>query len=116
MFPDHVFIAQAKPLDDYSLELWHERMGHINKKSISTLQKVVEDISTIKKVNHCCAKGKLQREPFKSRSSHSEDIFDIVHTDVMGPFEIESIGGSHYICKFIDDKLRYAFVYMIKSK
>ena len=118
VFPDHVCIAQAKPLDDYSLELWHERMGHINKNSISTLQKVVEGISTIKKVNHClsCAKGKQQREPFESRSSHSEDILDIVHTDVMGPFEIESIGGSHYICTFIDDKSRYAFVYMIKSK
>ena len=52
-------------------------MGHINKDSISKLQKVVEGISTIKKVNHClsCAKGKQQRKPFSS-----------------GPFEIESIG------------------------
>ena len=118
VFPDHVCIAQAKPLDDYSLELWHDRMGHINKNSISTLQKVVEGINTIKRVNHClsCAKGKQQREPFKSRSSHSEDILDIVHTDVMEPFEIESIGGSRYICTFIDDKSRYAFVYMIQSK
>ena len=41
---------------------------------------------------------------------------DIVHTVVMGPFEIESIGGSYYICTFIDDKSRYAFVYMIRSK
>ena len=95
VFPDHVCVAQVKPLDDYSLELWHERMGHINKDSISKLQKVVEGISTIKKVNHClsCAKGKQQRKPFNSRSSHSEDILDIVHIDVMGPFEIESIGG-----------------------
>ena len=55
MFPDHICVAQVKPLGDYSLELWHERMGHI----ISILQKVVEGISTIIKVNHClsCAKG-----------------------------------------------------------
>ena len=118
VFPDHVCVAQVKPLDDYSLELWHERMGHINKDSISKLQKVVEGISTIKKVNHClsCAKGKQHRKPFNLRSSHSEDILDIVHTDLMGPFEIESIGGSYYICTFIDDKSRYAFVYMIRSK
>ena len=80
MSPDRVCIAQAKPLDDYSLELWHKRMVHINKNSISTLQKVAEGISTIKKFNHClsCAKGKQQREPFKSRSSHSEDTLEKV--------------------------------------
>jgi len=83
VFPDHVCIAQAKPLDDYSLELWHERMGHINKNSISTLQKVVEGISTIKKVNHClsCAKGKQQRD-HSNQDHHIWRIYWILYTQM----------------------------------
>ena len=118
VLPNRVCVAGVKPLDDYSLQLWHQRMGHISKDSISKLQDVAEGVNPIKKVSHCvsCAQGKQHRNPFLSSSSHSEEILEIVHSDIMGPFEVDSNGGSRYVCTFIDDKSRYAFVYMLCTK
>ena len=40
----------------------------------------------------------------------------MIHSDLCGPFEVESIGGSKYFMFFIDDATRKVFVYMLKSK
>ena len=39
-----------------------------------------------------------------------------MHSDVLGPFEVNSIGGSRYACTFTDEKSRFAFVYMLHTK
>ena len=72
VLPNRVCVAGVKPLDDYSLLLWHQRMGHISKDSISKLQDVAECVNPIKKVSHCvsCAQGEKHRNPFPSSSSY----------------------------------------------
>ena len=102
VLPDRVCVAQIKPLDNYSLQLWHKRMGHISKDSVCKLQEVAEGITPVKKVdNYCvsCAEGKQHQNLFSSSLSHS-----IVHSDVLGPFEVNSIGGSRNASVFINDK------------
>jgi len=45
----------------------------------------------------------------------SKELFDLVHTDVMGPFKVESIGRKKYLISLIDDFTRYMelnFVFM----
>ena len=88
VLPNRVCLAEVKPLDDYYLQLWHQRMGHISKDSISNLQDLAEGVNPIKKVSHCvsCAQGKQRRNPFPSSSSHPEEISKIVHSYIMGPF------------------------------
>ena len=41
---------------------------------------------------------------------------EIIHTDICGPMQIESMGGSHYILMSTDDYSRYTVVYFLKSK
>ena len=41
---------------------------------------------------------------------------DLVHTDVMGPFEVESVGKAHYAVLFIDDCMKFFSVYVIRHK
>ena len=118
VLPEAVCVTKAKPLDEYSLDLWHRRLGHINKSSVRKLQDVAEGITPIKKVSPCigCAEGKQHRQSFPSSSSQACEILEIIHSDVVGPFEVDSIGGSRYLCTFIDDKSRYVFVSMLKTK
>ena len=119
VLPDRVCVAQIKSLDNYSLQLWHKRMGHKSKDSVCKLQEVAEGITPVKKVDNNCvsyAQGKQHRNPFSSSLSHSKEILQIVHSDVLGPFEVNSIGGSRYACVFINDKSRFAFVYMLRTK
>jgi hypothetical protein len=41
---------------------------------------------------------------------------ELVHTDVWGPTQISSLGGSHYYVTFIDDATRKTWVYCIRQK
>ena len=69
--------------------------------------------------NKCepCILGKMKRAsvPKKSESSTSH-ILELVHTDVCGPFELPSHGGSRYFVSFTDDFSRYTVVYFLKNK
>ena len=39
-----------------------------------------------------------------------------MHTDLVGPMQVTSIGGSTYFMTFIDDFNRRTWVYFLKSK
>ena len=59
----------------------------------------------------------MARNPFRSREIvKSSRPLELVHTDVCGPMQTHSIGGSVYFVSFIDDYTRYSFVYFIKEK
>lgn len=42
--------------------------------------------------------------------------FDLVHTDVVGPVKITSIGGNSYFLLFTDDCSRYSWIYFMQRK
>ena len=41
---------------------------------------------------------------------------DLVHTNVWGPCQVQSLGGSHYYVTFIDDAARKTWFYWIRQK
>lgn len=44
-----------------------------------------------------CLKGKMSRKPFNDTGTRSNDILDLIHTDLCGPMDTNSISGSQYI-------------------
>ena len=42
-----------------------------------------------------------------------EEKLELVHTDVWGPTQVSSLGGSHYYVTFIDDATRKVWVYSL---
>lgn len=117
IFPARVCVTETESLDDFSMKLWHRCLGRIGQNNIVELQSVAEGISNIKKGSPCvsCAQGKQHRDPFPQSYSHLSDLLEVVHSHMMA-FEVNSIGGSRSICTFIDDKSRYGFIYMLKTK
>ena len=64
-----------------------------------------------------CVLGKMQKKPFPKQSQHrATRPHEIVHSDVCGPMQVESKGGSKYMLTFTDDFSRYTTAYFIKSK
>ena len=43
-------------------------------------------------------------------------MLELVHSDLCGPMEMKSLGGSAYFLTFIDDCSRKCFIYFIQSK
>ena len=105
--------------------LWHARLGHIPMSKLKMLTKCVDGIN-IKEIHddtsghicEACTSGKMTVESFpkSKREIKSSNVLEIVHSDIIGPMEIESFGGSRYIVTFIDDYSRYVVAYFIVSK
>ncbi|GKA65380.1 putative RNA-directed DNA polymerase [Tanacetum coccineum] len=110
----------SEDLQDDMTELWHKRLGHMSEKGMFILSKKnvlsgVHDIN-LKKCSHCLA-GKQTRRAFKSRPSfRTENILDLVHSDVCGPMKTKTLGGCSYFVTFIDDHSRKVWVYTLKTK
>ena len=50
------------------------------------------------------------------REGATQRKLELVHSDVCGPLQVESIGGSRYFVTFVDDYSRCVSVYFIKHK
>ena len=64
-----------------------------------------------------CVYGKQKRVRFLrvGKQKKSEKL-ELVHTDVWGPAQVQSLGGSRYYVTFIDDATRKTWVYCIRQK
>ena len=105
------------------LELWHQRLGHVNQETIKTMSSkdIIKDLHVEKdsKIDFCesCTLGKQTREQFpKTGGTRAEELLEIIHSDVCGPMPVRSLGGNRYFVTFIDDLSRYGAVYFIKEK
>ena len=64
-----------------------------------------------------CEEGKHHPAKFDtSGAKHSDSVLGLVHSDVCGKMSTQSLSGSEYFLTFIDDKMRYTWVYILKRK
>ena len=106
---------------DQSLK-WHLRYGHLNFKGLYLLQRknmVIGLPSINAPLSSCesCILAKQYRESFpKEMSYRVRAPLEIVHTNLCGPMQMPSSGGSIYFLTFIDDYSRKTWVYFLKYK
>ena len=102
--------------------LWHRRYGHLGEQNLKNLanDELVKDFdyNASKNIGFCesCIGGKQHRTPFDSSERHTVDLLELVHSDVCGKISEPSIGGAQYFLTFTDDKSRYSWVYILKTK
>ena len=89
--------------------LWHRRFGHLSYSGLHHLSAhshvtSLPPIKDVKRVYRCCLAGRQNRVKFprKSDTSASKPA-EKIHSDLMGPMQQQSLGGSRYILVFTDD-------------
>ena len=111
------FIAQVE-----ESWLWHKRLCHVNFDNLVkiTKNKRVRGIPSLRKpdMGLCknCQIGKMGKTSFKSKDYHSEEVLELVHTNLCGPIGIESYSGYKYFILFFDDYSRMMIVMYLKEK
>lgn len=102
---------------------WHRRLGHINFGDLCKMRNgLVSGIEFNERdeadIKNCeiCKEGKQTRTPFKRSHTRAKEVLELVHSDLCGPMENESIGGARYFLVFVDDHSRKIFVYFLKQK
>ena len=70
------------------------------------------DYNAAKEITFCeaCVEGKHHRGHFPtSGGKRAKEPLDLVHSDVCGKMNAESLSGAQYFITFIDDKTRYVW-------
>lgn len=99
--------------------LWHRRMGHICDDNLLRTRNATVGLNfSGKSDGKCviCIEGKQTRRPFPDNGTRAENILELVHSDVCGPFRVNSLGGARFFVTFIDDFSRKVFLIPLKSK
>ena len=106
-----------------NLQIWHQRLGYLN---YDSLKKMARN-STVNGLpknppngTPCfcddCAVNKLSQHPFYDRKNRATGTLDLVHTDICGPFCMNTHSGKRYLLTFIDDYSRKTFIYCLVVK
>lgn len=100
-----------------SLREWHERMGHQNVAQVKKFLRINE-IDFVDEDFACeaCVYGKHHRGSFRTREERSVTCGAIIHTDVCGPMQETSLGGSRYFLLLKDDYSHFRVVYFMRQK
>ncbi|MCH84025.1 copia-type polyprotein, partial [Trifolium medium] len=86
--------------DEMQSWIWHQRFGHLNFRYLTQLVSKgmvtgLPRIETPDKLCDGCLIGKQSRNTFnKSLPMRSSSVLGVVHSDVCGPFDVNSLGGN----------------------
>lgn len=101
---------------------WHRRYGHTN---INDLKKIKAEgmvdgmnfVTNLDQLNcEICAKCKVHTLPFKNSTHRDKDVLGLIHSDICGPINTESLGCAKYFVTFTDDRTRYTETTMLRKK
>ncbi|XP_045822102.1 uncharacterized protein LOC123914985 [Trifolium pratense] len=102
--------------------LWHKRYKHLNYRSLSDLNSKelvygLPKFKTKKSICEICVKSKHRRKPFVAEMpKRASAVLQVIHSDICGPFEVVSLGGSKYFITFVDEYSRMIWLYTLKLK
>ncbi|KAL0279164.1 UNVERIFIED_CONTAM: hypothetical protein PYX00_000774 [Menopon gallinae] len=110
--------ACAKLASAPDLQSYHERLGHQNNNHVKKLLKRLNLPVDDKKDSICdgCALGKMHRLPFRPRPNKVTKVGEVIHADLCGPMETESIGKAKYFACFKDEFSKFRRLFFLKHK
>jgi hypothetical protein len=104
----------AQSAVEQNINIWHERLGHVNAPYICKLLNIPSNTP----FNFCdiCAITKSKR---KSHSGHWELPNTPLHTffsDLCGPFRTKSFNGEYYFAVIVDGHTKFTWVFLLAHK
>ena len=109
-----------------SLEQWHQRLAHspltavkeIVSKQTATGIEITDKTATNQDKCEACEIGKSTRLPFPARDPdhRAREPGRVLHVDLCGPMQTESLQGSRYAMPVIDDYSRFVTTYFMARK
>ncbi|KAG9442194.1 hypothetical protein H6P81_018048 [Aristolochia fimbriata] len=103
---------QCKYTDVTTAQLWHKRLHHLHSREILKLliYGAVRGLPAISSKTETVCKGCMAGK--QHRTPHSA----LLHIDLMGPVQTESIAGKRYVLVCVDDFSRFTWVEFIREK
>lgn len=93
-----------------SLETWHRRFGHpsIDRLVVIKNQLHVKDsFNTLQSPCSVCPLSKQKQLPFPSLNNRCDYLFELIHCDIWGPFNVVDDNGYKYFVTIVDNHNRF---------
>ena len=99
-------------------QLWHRRLGHLNKRSLELMQRLDGNAVAFNgSIDHChvCAVGKRHQLAHPKKVKHADITapFQLVYGNLMGPFKPTDRGGYEYVSDITDQFTKWAVAYLL---
>lgn len=101
------------------VELWYQRLGHVNFKNLARISKdVVIGLSPLHRIksNVCgsCLDGEWTKaHHWQSNEIHTTRPLELLHMDLMGSTQTESLGEKKYIFVIVYDLSIYTWIILL---
>nr|GEX07347.1 zinc finger, CCHC-type [Tanacetum cinerariifolium] len=97
--------------------LWHARLGHVHYKRMQDMSKdgLISAFNMDTKKYKTCMMIKITKNPFQNVKRETK-ILELIHSDLCDLHATSSLGNKKYFVTFIDDALRFCYVYLLHSK
>ncbi|XP_074327323.1 uncharacterized protein LOC141665244 [Apium graveolens] len=96
--------------------LWYNRLGHAPVSKLKFIECIKHCIHGADKVCLTCPMVKFTRLPFSLSESHASKPFDLVHTDIWGPYKVCIRQKFRYFLTILDDYSRVTWLYLLQHK
>jgi hypothetical protein len=93
--------------------MWHRRLGHPGEAAIKSIVSGYVDDGNVCEV---CIQAKLRRKIVRIPVQRTTTPFELVHSDLCGPFAVRSSGGAQYFIVYIDDHSRHTEIAVLPDK
>src|SRR5271169_6027012 len=111
-------VSETTP--ELDVNIWHRRMGHLGEENIRKLAKMVNGMiiksRTTVGVYEACLEGKQHRQPSHQPATRAKEPLELIHSDLYGPIDPTTHGGTNYYLLFTDDFTRMTRIYPLKKK
>src|SRR5436190_22575839 len=118
----HAMVATQAPesTPELDINVWHRRMGHLGEDNVRRLAKMVDGmkikVRTTVGVCEPWLEGKQTRQPSHKPATRATEPLELIHSDLCGPINPTTYGGTNYYVVFTDDLTRMTHIYPPKNK
>lgn len=99
--------------------VWHVRFDHPSSIKLQILHKDLHILVTLPDLHshyRVCHIAKQKRLPFHSRNNMCAELFDLIHMDTWGPFQVSTIEGHKYFLTLVDDCSQATWTSLMHAK
>jgi len=102
-----------KPLTISESRLWHRRLAHIHP---TALRSLIVGYTKDDAMCTACIQAEHKQKIVRVKTKHTTKPFELIHSDVCGPFSTPTSAGHRYYILFINDYTRYTSVWVLPDK
>ncbi|XP_075102355.1 uncharacterized protein LOC142177467 [Nicotiana tabacum] len=100
-----------------NIGLCHKRLGYASTVTIKQILGLGQEECKVA-INNCtiCPLARHTRLPFHNSTSRSSDVFELLHIDVWGPYNVPTLDGNKIFLTIMDDCSRTTWLFLLKLK